>query len=207
MEFMLSRTLETACSIHTDAHPSLCTAAHFAAGALILVGNVGSPIRNTMLSCRPSTPITVGTTAIVFGWSESGGIVTAPYAHAEGPFSTASGYVSHAEGFGSDASGTYGHAEGSGTTASGYFSHAEGASTTASGYISHAEGFTTTASGHYSHAEGGFTTASGIYSHAGGSVSVAALRGQWARSAGNFAAAGDANNRASFCLEQRIIPR
>ena len=69
--------------------------------------------------------------------------------------------------------GDYSHAEGLYTTASGYCSHAEGTETTASGYCSHAEGGDTTASGYYSHAEGGDTTASGSYSHAEGTNTIA----------------------------------
>ena len=69
--------------------------------------------------------------------------------------------------------GDYSHAEGLYTTASGYCSHAEGTDTTASGYCSHAEGTDTTASGYYSHAEGGDTTASGSYSHAEGTNTIA----------------------------------
>ena len=57
---------------------------------------------------------------------------TAPYSHAEGIETTASGYASHAEGSGTTASGPCSHAEGSGTTASGDYSHAGGYGTIAS---------------------------------------------------------------------------
>jgi len=99
---------------------------------------------------------------------------TAPYSHAEGGWTSASGDYSHAEGSGTTASGYASHAEGGWNTASGDYSHAEGRETIASGYASHAEGSYTTASGDNSHAEGSGTTASGYHSHAEGLNTTAA---------------------------------
>ncbi|MFB3167750.1 peptidase G2 autoproteolytic cleavage domain-containing protein [Neobacillus sp. 179-C4.2 HS] len=102
--------------------------------------------------------------------------VTADAAHAEGKFTTASGFASHAEGESTTASGISSHAEGILTNATGRISHTEGLETTASGDISHAEGEQSTASGKTSHAEGYSTTASGFFSHAEGELSFASGR-------------------------------
>src|SRR5207344_718521 len=97
-------------------------------------GNAGATIRNTILNCQPASgSVTVGTTAIVFGWAECGGKLTKPYSHAEGKGSTASGDCAHAEGINTTASGNYAsHSEGFVATASGYGSHCEGWYSTAS---------------------------------------------------------------------------
>ena len=70
------------------------------------------------------------------------------------------------------ATNIYSHAEGSYTTASGYGSHAEGGNTTASGAHSHAEGFLTTALGSYSHAEGNRTIAAMSEQHVQGKYNI-----------------------------------
>ena len=101
-------------------------------------------------------------------FNDYGNNVAANKAHAEGVYTTASGYCSHAEGNNAKASGDYSHAEGSDTKALSRFAHAEGVLTTASNLYSHAEGSGTTASGTGAHAEGNDTIASGNYSHAEG---------------------------------------
>lgn len=74
--------------------------------------------------------------------------------HAEGCYTTASGFMSHAEGDYTAASGDGAHAEGISTEASGSSSHAEGNYTRAIGSSSHTEGAGTCAYGEASHAEG-----------------------------------------------------
>ena len=108
-----------------------------------------------------------------FSMGRKSGSVIGNCSHAEGNYTTASGYSSHAEGNYTTASGEYSHAEGKTTTASGLDSHAEGDNTTASGNCSHAEGLGTTASNVGSHAEGSHTTASGYSSHAEGLQTIA----------------------------------
>lgn len=97
-------------------------------------------------------------------------IASSDYSHAEGNYTTASGYGSHSEGYSCKAQGYYTHAEGNSTTASSDASHSEGYSTIASGQYSHSEGRATKASGTSAHAEGWSTSnstyyASGDYSH------------------------------------------
>lgn len=121
-------------------------------------------------------------------------IASAPYAHAEGRNTRATGEQSHAEGVSTRATGEHSHAEGTGTTASGRSAHAEGNSQTASGNGSHAEGSGTTASGDSSHAEGGGTTASGNGSHAEGGATTAS--GDYSHSGGYGTQASEAYQTA-----------
>jgi hypothetical protein len=112
---------------------------------------------------------------------------TAPWSHAEGNTTRASGIASHSEGNGTTASGNYSHAEGSATTASGNNSHAEGVDTQAIGSNSHAEGYETIAEGNNSHAEGTNTSAIGGSSHAEGFQTIA--EGDYSHAAGRGARA------------------
>ena len=112
------------------------------------------------------------------------------YSHAEGLYTTASGYCSHAEG--------------TETTASGYHSHAEGSDTTASGYCSHAEGGDTTASGSYSHAEGTNTIATSSEQHVQGKFNIEDTAGKYAHIVGNGGNTADRSN--AHTLDWKGVP-
>ena len=112
------------------------------------------------------------------------------YSHAEGLYTTASGYCSHAEG--------------TDTTASGYHSHAEGSDTTASGYCSHAEGGDTTASGSYSHAEGTNTIATSSEQHVQGKFNIEDTAGKYAHIVGNGGNTADRSN--AHTLDWKGVP-
>jgi hypothetical protein len=107
--------------------------------------------------------------------------------HAEGGFTTASGYITHAEGQQTNAIGQGSHAEGIATITSGSFSHAEGSSTQAIGNASHAEGWVSISSGSYSHAEGIGNSAIGEGSHAEGNSTQALGRASHAEGLGTTA--------------------
>ena len=112
------------------------------------------------------------------------------YSHAEGLYTTASGYCSHAEG--------------TENTASGYHSHAEGSDTTASGYCSHAEGSDTTASGSYSHAEGTNTIATSSEQHVQGKFNIEDTAGKYAHIVGNGGNTADRSN--AHTLDWKGVP-
>lgn len=114
------------------------------------------------------------------GYPASGNVASGDMSHAEGEWTTASGWGSHAEGVSTLASSDYAHAEGSYSVASEISAHAEGDSTIASGEMSHAEGAFSTASGNISHAEGFECEASGENSHAQGTGSQANGLGSFA---------------------------
>lgn len=94
-------------------------------------------------------------------------------AHAEGRQTKAGGNNSHAEGYSAEARGTTAHAEGRSTVASGDESHAEGQECHATAVWSHAEGYKSEASGSTAHAEGSTTAAKGYATHAEGYHTIA----------------------------------
>ena len=119
-----------------------------------------------------TTGFNIGKTGSAYGAeifnSYSNNVANKQYSHAEGEYTTASGYASHAECSSTVASGAYSHAEGFHANANKHYSHAEGYYTAADGSASHAEGSNTIAGGDYSHSEGNHTLAEGEYSHAEG---------------------------------------
>lgn len=116
------------------------------------------------------------------GWNStaSGGI-----AHAEGKLTNAAGYASHAEGGETKATGSYTHSEGFKTEANAPYSHVEGEGSKTeydgtNGKYAHAEGYYTKTYNTAAHAQGVQTEARGYASHAGGRGTIATCRYQMA---------------------------